>query len=158
MGHGRYFWENDPERALNYAKFIKAHPKHGKSAVKKEFVLGAVIDLGNCLNLLEANSLDLLKMTYGQFKSFLADSGEPLPENRALPQGEELIVRNLDCAVIEFPHQTLAAAGKDPYDTTRGVFFEGEPLYPGVGIQDRNHIQICVRNLQAIKGFFRVQM
>ena len=32
---------------------------------------------------------------------------------------------------------------------------EGRELYPGSGFRDRNNIQICVRSLRCIKGYFR---
>ena len=40
------------------------------------------------------------------------------------------------------------------FDTIRGVFTEGGPAFEGAGIQAKNHIQICIRNLNCIKGFF----
>lgn len=40
------------------------------------------------------------------------------------------------------------------FDSARGVFTEGGPAFPGAGIQEKNHIQICIRNSNAIKGFF----
>jgi hypothetical protein len=40
------------------------------------------------------------------------------------------------------------------FDTARGVFTEGGPAFEGAGIQTKNHIQICIRNENCIKGFF----
>jgi hypothetical protein len=40
------------------------------------------------------------------------------------------------------------------FDSVRGVFWEGKELYPGAGFMERNHIQICLRNPNCIKGFF----
>ena len=40
------------------------------------------------------------------------------------------------------------------FDTVRGIFTEGGPVFEGAGIQSKNHIQICIRNLNCIKGFF----
>ncbi|UPK68548.1 hypothetical protein [Chitinophaga filiformis] len=40
------------------------------------------------------------------------------------------------------------------FDTVRGVFTEGGPAFTGAGILEKNHIQICVRNLNSIMGFF----
>jgi hypothetical protein len=42
----------------------------------------------------------------------------------------------------------------ESYDTLRGAFMEGEPIYPDAGFHSKNHIQICVRNSACIKGFF----
>jgi hypothetical protein len=42
------------------------------------------------------------------------------------------------------------------YETVRGAFWEGERLYPNAGFRERNHVQLCVRDPAAIKGYFRV--
>ena len=36
------------------------------------------------------------------------------------------------------------------------VFTEGKDLYAGAGFKEKNHVQICVRNPNCIKGYFRV--
>ena len=40
------------------------------------------------------------------------------------------------------------------FDTVRGIFTEGGPIFKGAGIREKNHIQVCIRNLNCIKGFF----
>ena len=36
-----------------------------------------------------------------------------------------------------------------------GVYFwEGDELYPNAGFREKDHIQICVRNPNCIKGYF----
>jgi hypothetical protein len=40
------------------------------------------------------------------------------------------------------------------FDSVRGVFFEGEEVYPNASFREKDHIQICVRNPNCIKGFF----
>ena len=40
------------------------------------------------------------------------------------------------------------------YDSVRGVFWEGDDLYPGAGFKEKNHIQIAIINPNCIKGFF----
>lgn len=87
--------------------------------------------------------------------------------NKDLPKDDyhDLILRELDCAVIEYMHQKIdekiradvKAQGFSElkrFDTTRGIFTEGGPAFPGAGIQSKNHVQVCVRNLNCIKGFF----
>lgn len=50
----------------------------------------------------------------------------------------------------------LREEGKEPpYDTVRGLFWEGEPLYDNAGVRQGNHIQICVRDPDCILGYFR---
>jgi hypothetical protein len=155
LGHGIYFWENNPGRAMDYAQRLKATPKRTRGVVLDPFVIGAVVDLGHCLNLLESKSLSLLKSAYELLNQAATTSGVKLPKNKRV-QGEVLI-RHLDCAVIEAVHEVNENEGGRPYDSVLGVFMEGQPLYDGTEFRERNHIQICVRNPNCIKGFFRVR-
>lgn len=150
LGHGIYFWEHNPERALQFAQDLQSTPRKGKAAPKSPCILGAVIDLRNCLNLLESKSLRLLKESYDLLCESREKAGVPLPKNRK-DAGGELLLRYLDCAVIEMLHE----ATNNCYDSVRGVFVEGPELYENSGFHEKNHIQICVRNPQCIKGYFR---
>lgn len=49
LGNGIYFWEADPYRAYEWA--VEAS-KRKDSSVKEPAVLGAVLDLGHCLDLM----------------------------------------------------------------------------------------------------------
>lgn len=161
LGNGIYFWENDPLRAWEFAQEQHKKPHTSKGHVKTPFVLGAVIDLGFCLNLTDRTALEELSVAHGMLTSTYKKSGEPLPENKGANMG----ARYLDRAVIEMVHgirQTLnleaEAAGEPPvpaYDSVRSAFPEGGELYTGAGFRSRNHIQIAVRNLACIKGYFR---
>ena len=75
LGHGIYFWENDPERALEYAKMLQEHPRRGQGKISEPAVLGAVIDLGHCLNLMEAGALGSVRSTYDTLKASLRIPG-----------------------------------------------------------------------------------
>lgn len=77
LGHGIYFWENNPKRALEWAINLKERGK-----IKNEAVIGAVIDLGYCLNLIEADSLNIVKQGYEILKLSYENSNRPLPEIR----------------------------------------------------------------------------
>ena len=46
LGPGVYFWQNDPRRAREWAE-----DKVARSQYADPFVIGAVIDFGNCLDL-----------------------------------------------------------------------------------------------------------
>jgi hypothetical protein len=52
LGSGIYFWEQNPARALEYAIDSAEGRQKNKVAIKTPFVIGAIIELGNCLNLL----------------------------------------------------------------------------------------------------------
>jgi hypothetical protein len=52
LGHGIYFWEASPERGLEFARAAKIR-KISQGKIRFPYVVGAVIELGNCLNLLD---------------------------------------------------------------------------------------------------------
>lgn len=153
LGNGIYFWENNRERALQFACELKDNPPKGKeNLIKEPAVLGVVLDLGRCLDLLDSEYLKILKESY----NFLCKSkelyGKTIPKN-ILKKGE-LSLWNLDCAVIETTHQLNRELGRSEYDSVRGVFFEGDDLYENAGFKEKNHIQIAIRNPNCIKGYF----
>jgi hypothetical protein len=159
LGHGIYFWEYSPERALDFATQGIAERKITRGKIKKPAVIGAVIDPKHCLNMLAASALEQLRGAH-ELLEFIQEG--PMPENK---DGADLRARYLDCAVIETLHQAremrnrwLMAESKGampPYATVRGAFFEGTALYPGAGFREKTHVQICVRDLSCIKGYFR---
>lgn len=59
LGDGIYFWEQNPERALQYAIESSQHVQFNKTPIEVPFVIGAIIELGNCLNLVEPESLSI---------------------------------------------------------------------------------------------------
>jgi hypothetical protein len=153
LGSGIYFWEGNINRANEYAKWLSRRTKPPK--ISKPFVLGAVLDLGLCLNLLDGDYLKLLKVGYQRLREYRESSNTPMPVNRPLRGANDLLLRNLDCAVIETVHELAEDSHKPTFDTVRGVFWEGRELYPHAGFRSHNHIQICVRNPNCIKGYFR---
>jgi hypothetical protein len=116
--------------------------------------LGAVIDLGYCLELLYAEHIRVVLDAYNVLKKAYELSGRPLPPNRYSAHSGVLLLRYLNCAVIENLHKLQSADALRPFDTIRGIFIEGCELYPNVGFRDKNDIQICVRNPNCIKGLF----
>ena len=152
LGHGIYFWENSPSRAYEFAAYLLKNPNRSKGHITKPAVIGAVIDLGKCLDLLDYQNLQLLKKAY-QFVAASINSSA-IPENKALGASGDLLFKELDCTVIETVHANQEEAGQSSFDSVRGVFFEGEELYPNAGFREKDHIQICVRNPNCIKGFF----
>lgn len=158
LGAGVYFWENDPKRALEFAQEAVTKPHMTKGRITKPFVVGAVLDLGLCLNLLDRSALTEVEEAYGMLEFINGVTDTPMPENK----GEDRGARFLDRAVLESLHSTRALLNKDKkgaypsYDTVRGAFWEGGELYPSSGFGKKNHIQIAVRNLACIKGYFRL--
>jgi len=147
LGHGYYFWEDSPARAMSWAA---AESQRAGSKIKQPAVVGAVTDLGNCLNLADANALNQVKTAYNVYEQVCDTMGIEKARNR----GPELRARYLDCAVMEWLHQLRQEEGKPPFDTVRGFFIEGKELYPGAGFRELDHIQICIRSSEQIIGFF----
>jgi hypothetical protein len=125
--------------------------KRRNSSVKIPVAIGAVLDLGNCFDLLDYQNLEMLHRTYQNTNPMLR-----LLQNRSIERGnsDELLLRYLDCAVIEEFHRLRRVENKPPFDSVRTVFWEGKPLYPNAGFREKNHIQICIRNPNCIKGLF----
>jgi len=151
LGKGIYFWENNYKRAVQYAL---EDSKRKNSKIKIPFVLGAVIDLGNCLDLLDQKYLDFLKVVYDDLKLTLESEGKVLPENSGFGSKDfDFKKRELDCAVVRWAHE-MAKENNEYFDTVRAAFVEGEKLYPNAGFRMQNHIQISVLNPNCIKGIF----
>ena len=148
LGHGTYFWEGDPSRAMAWAEHRKTEGK-----IAEPFVLGAIIDLRRCLDLFNHDSLSQVKDAYKELKRTLKLVGKPLPKN--LGPTPDKAGRRLDCSVMNYLHKYRERRNEEPYDSVRGPFLEGKKLYPHAGFRSQNHIQLCVRNPDCIKGYFR---
>ena len=72
LGSGVYFWEQNPGRALEYAIECAAGKQKNRIRIKTPFVIGAIIELGNCLNL-EPLSLNIVKEAHAglEFNPYL---------------------------------------------------------------------------------------
>ena len=151
LGTGRYFWEGSPARALEFAQQASAGGKVSRGRVTKPFVLGAVIDLARCCNLVDPDALGELREAHEVLLVTHERGGTAPPENK----GEKFALRYRDRATVETMHKVRELLQLEPYDTVRAPFWEGAPLYEGAGFAERNHIQIAVRNLTCILGYFR---
>jgi hypothetical protein len=150
LGSGIYFWETNPRRGLDWAQELQRR----KAAVTDPFVVGAVVDLGFCLDMISSNGTQAVKLAFQSFTANMHVSGKPLPSNVG---GSDLFLRRLDCAVINHLHNVREVENLAAFDSVRGVFIEGNPVYEGSGFREKAHIQICVRNPDRIKGVFRVR-
>ena len=147
LGDGIYFWENDPHRALEWAQ-----EKASRNEVKDPFVIGAIIDLGRCLDINLRENQTLLISSFESLKVEFESVGKPFPRNRkAKGDDREInVLRFRDCAVINRLNQSLAL----PFDTVRGLFVEGDPIFDGAEIYHKTHSEIAIRNELCIKGYF----
>ena len=154
LGSGIYFWEGNARRALEWAQNAKKNPYKGRPPVEEPAVVGAVLDLGLCLNLLDAQFLALLPEAYKNLSDVYEKAKRQLPTNKSSRNTGDVLLRDLDCAVINSMHQLREQEKQPPFDSTRGVFLEGDAAYPGAAIQKQNHIQICIRNVDCVLGYF----
>lgn len=145
LGTGVYFWEANPARGLQWAKESAQRPG---SKIKTPYVIGAIIDLGLCLDLTTTDGI--VRVAHESLSATTAAAGAPLPKNNV-----DGLRRNLDCAVINFLHEIRASEGDQPIQTVRGIFIEGKPIYPDAGFYEKTHVQIAVRDQTCIKGVFR---
>lgn len=140
LGEGIYFWEHSPTRALHWAT---------ERFKRRAAVIGAVIQLGTCFDLLDEKITTLLSRSYPQFVESYAAAGKPLPVNK----GKQSKLRELDCAAINDCIRRMGLS-QYPFDTARGAFLEGPPVFPGTTISGETHIQLAIRNLDCILGVF----
>ncbi|MFK7750090.1 MAG: hypothetical protein AB8B65_16985 [Kordia sp.] len=158
LGHGFYVWENNYERALAWAK-----DKQKRGKIKEASVIGVVLTLDYCLDLIDSEFIRMLSIYYEIMKKDFSSINKELPKNKNVKEDshKDLLIRELDCAVIQYLHQMIKEEIENDkntslksFDSVRGVFTEGGPAFPGAGVQKKSHIQICIRNMSCIKGFF----
>ena len=113
LGHGIYFWDNSPSRAMEWAIELS---KLKSSGVKKPAVIGAIIDLGYCLDLLDYKNLKFVKAGYNILEQMMAGHDAPMPQNRG--GDADLKLRELDCAAIETLHKSMHDDNEKPFDST----------------------------------------
>jgi hypothetical protein len=147
LGPGVYFWEHNPLLAYEYAYGVAKGTQFAKAKIKDPFVIGAILDLKNCLNLTEHNSLKVVKAGYKSLEEVIQTAGKKMPQNKGAN-------RTLDCSVIQTIYHANKKNGYEPYDSVRGAFSEGDPLYEGTVFCEKNHIQICITNHECILGYF----
>lgn len=163
LGPGVYFWENDPRRALEWAKEKVKRAKRGEP-----MVVGAVIVPGRCLDLTTRDDLDLLQAAYESLKFVNERAGADMPRNKDLAHDRfnDRKLRFLDCAVIRHLEKNIEDEAEEvrakgeipvvlPIQTVRGLFVEGGELYEGGGFFQKTHSQIAVVDQTSILGVFR---
>lgn len=144
LGHGVYFWQSNPLRALQFAAETKKN---------KPTVVGAVINPGLCLDLATTSGIAEVRRAHDALGSHYSAIGGRPPENSG---GADRLARRLDCAVLQMLHDIRKQGRERSIDTVFGIFLEGQPIYKDAGFYEKTHIQVCVRNPSCIIGVFRV--
>jgi len=155
LGTGSYFWEADIQRAYDWALERRPH---------SPCVVGAVIELGNCLDLTQQAGIRAVKDAYRSYLEIQQATGQPQLENKPATDGHpgDFALRLLDRAVINHLHTSFLRASEatggqiKEFDTVRALFPEGVPLYENSGFREKTHIQIAVRKPRQVLGVFRI--
>ena len=110
LGSGIYFWEHGPARALDWAK-QQARRKGNK--IKNPAVIGALIQLGNCFDLLDVRFTDELAATARELEAELTAIGQSLPENQRTGKGDyDWLRRDRDCFILNHTNRAAAQAAR----------------------------------------------
>src|SRR5690349_7385499 len=92
LGNGIYFWENNQQRALDFATEQKQR-KGKKARIRRPAAIAAVLDTGFCLDLLNAEYIKLLKDSYETFFDICQFLGVWMPSNRSVANSTEILLR-----------------------------------------------------------------
>lgn len=117
LGSGIYFWEQNPHRALAYAEEAARQQQKFSGRIGTPFVIGAVIELGRCLNLIDPGSISIVKEGYFQLSYFQNKKGDKMPVNKGAN-------RQLDCAVINCIHNYFDEFGLPPMIRYEALFMK----------------------------------
>jgi hypothetical protein len=79
LGHGFYFWENNYDRALQWAE-----EKRERGKIIEPAVIGAVLYLGHCCDFLDQRYIQHLAHYFKLMKGRYELMGKELPQNRDL--------------------------------------------------------------------------
>jgi hypothetical protein len=130
LGSGVYFWESNPARALDWARHLQKSRRGSPRSIVEPYVVGAVLELGYCLDLISTAGIESVKASYLDLKSDAERSDVKMPVNQG---GSDLLQRRLDCAVINYMHAVNKRDKRRVFETVRGVFLEGKPIYETSG-------------------------
>jgi len=160
LGHGMYFWENNIDRALEWAK-----DKKRRGEIDTPAVIGAVLDLGYCFDLSDSRFISMIKGSYSLLAQTYKDVGETLPQNRDIKTDhhKDKILRELDCKVIEFMHDQITnwvatdiqLKGYSEYSIRQEGYLPKAALHiPGLGSLKKRISNFLSETLTASKVFF----
>jgi hypothetical protein len=144
FGKGIYFWEHAFKQAWWWARRHKRH--------KHPSVIGAVIRLGNCFDLIDPGNVDVLRDFYEAMVGEMDAAGIEKPLNVHTQ-------RRLDCALFNYVYGWCEQA-QQPLDTARAVYIPTSPVkrvIPGSWISEETHIQVGVRNPRSILAIWHVR-
>jgi len=145
LGHGIYFWEYAPQQAWWWAD-----RRYDKEAA----VVGALVRLGRCIDLLDPSNADLLLHADRDLDLALKSVGKKLPSNANNHKYR-------DCAVFNYLFASMKQSSFVP-DSTRAVFVPMQAgrlprLWERSGVFHGAHIQLSVREPNNILAVWPVR-
>lgn len=141
FGNGVYFWEYAPKQAWSWSTKFKRK--------KQPAVVGAIIRLGHCLDLLDPSNVSTLKQFHDDTLVRWRNSKVKIPQN-----GNQH--KRLDCALFNL----FYAQATIPIETARAVYVPTESAkraWLRSWIYEEAHIQVCVRKSENILAVWRVR-
>src|SRR5262245_35222876 len=93
LGEGIYFWEYGADRAM---RFAQDQMRRGK--VQTPAIVGALIQLGQCFDLMDTRFTDELRIAFEMVKKMHREGSRPLPLNAG--KTPDKLLRRRDCAVL----------------------------------------------------------
>lgn len=142
FGTGIYFWEYAPKQAWWWSGEFKQYDQPA--------VVGAVIRLGHCFDLLDPVNVEQLQEFHNEAIATWRKSGVEVPRN-----GNQH--KKLDCAIFNLLYDTQ----ENPrIETARSVYVptgSAKRAWQRSWIYEQAHIQICVRKPQNILAVWRVR-
>lgn len=130
LGRGVYFFQDAPSSAWEWAS--ERYPR-------EPAVLRSIITLADCLDLVDTSAVEVVKLGFQMFYQRCQRLNLTLPRQTKM-------AHRLDCAVLDQTVKFLAPLGQS-IRTVRGIFEEGEPIFPDSALTSKGHIQIAVRDL-----------
>jgi hypothetical protein len=118
LGEGVYFWEHGYDRALQFAK---EQQRRGK--VKAPAVVGALLQLGRCFDLLDTIYTAKIGNAFELYRSLEGEHRRELPVNAG--DTPDKLLRRRDCSVLNFYLGFLDHQG-GLYDSVRCAIHELE--------------------------------
>lgn len=144
LGHGVYFWEYAPQQALWWAERRKKRQGWQEPIA----ILGSMIRLGFCFDLLDPYNVRYLEEIHSQYIKRQSEAGLPIPQNANHH-------KPLDCEIFQYAYAAIQFDRGQPPDSSRAVYVptgKGKRIWNRSWISRSAHIQVCVRNPTCILG------
>ncbi|MFB2894617.1 hypothetical protein ACE1CI_17040 [Aerosakkonemataceae cyanobacterium BLCC-F50] len=143
LGTGVYFFQDAPVRAWEWA--TQQHPTNPA-------VIRSTIRLEDCIDLLDIEWFPIIREAYTVFVEEFRQANRPLPRQNP----ERSKAHRLDCAYFNYLVEQILNPQVESIRVIRGIFVEGERIFPNSAVFDRAHIQISVRDISLIEESYLI--